>query len=300
MAGLYHGSMPDPVIADEQLAALLRDAAAQPAGPTDVATMRRAGRARAATRAPGPAMPATDTTIGGVPVRVYRPGARVTVVYLHGGGFVLGDLETHDALVRRFAAATDGTVVAVDYRRAPEDPWPAAVDDAVAVLTGLAGTGAPIAVAGDSAGGLLAILAALRLRGTVPLLAQLLICPNTDPTLRSPSVTGKGQGWLLDADTLREWIAMWLPDPATRALPATNALVADLRGLPPALIVTAEHDPLRDEGDAYAARLRDAGVPVIHRCEPGLIHNFPTLRDVSPACAAAESRFLADAAALLS
>lgn len=297
-----------PVIADEQLAALLRDAAAQPAADspgdaspadaeTEVIALRRAGRARAATRAAGPAMPTVDKTMGGVPVRVYQPGAAVTVVYLHGGGFVIGDLETHDALVRRFAAATGATFVAVDYRRAPEHPWPAAVDDAVAVITELDGIGTRIAVAGDSAGGLIAVLAALRVRGAVPLVAQLLVCPNIDPALRSPSVRERATGWLLDADTLRRWIGMWLPDPATRDL--ADPLLADLRGLPPAVVVTAEHDPLRDEGAAYAARLREAGAPVTHRCEPGLIHNFPTLRDVSPACAEAEARYLRDADRLL-
>ena len=241
-------------------------------------------------------MPTVDTTIADVPVRIYQPGGHAVVAYFHGGGFVLGDLDTHDAQVRRLAAATAATVVAVDYRRAPEHPWPAAVDDATAVVTQLAGDGTPVAVAGDSAGGLIAILTALR---QIPVVAQLLVCPNTDPTLRSASVAEKGQGWLLDADTLRRWVAMWLPDPGLRASPLTNPLVADLQGLPPAVVVTAEHDPLRDEGNTYAVRLRDAGVPVTHRCEPGLVHNFPTLRDVSPSAAAAEDRFLRDAAALL-
>ncbi|WP_436519893.1 alpha/beta hydrolase [Actinoplanes sp. HUAS TT8] len=287
------------MIADEQLAAFLRAATAQPATESDIPTLRAAGRARAATRPPGPAMPAKDTTVAGVAVRSYQPGAATVIVHLHGGGFVLGDLDTHDPQARRLAAATGATVVAVDYRRAPEHPWPAAVDDATTVITALAAEHARIAVAGDSAGGLIAILAALRLRGEVPLVAQLLVCPNADPTLRSPSVTEKGQGWLLDPGTLREWIARWLPDATTHDSPMVNPLAADLRGLPPALVVTSEHDPLRDEGDAYAARLRDAGVPVTHRREPGLIHNFPSLRHVSPACAAAEDRFLADAAALL-
>lgn len=284
-------------IADEQLAALLRDVAAEPAtDEPDVAKLRQAARVRAAARTPGPEMPTVDTTIADVPVRIYQPGGHAVVAYFHGGGFVLGDLDTHDAQVRRLAAATAATVVAVDYRRAPEHPWPAAVDDATAVVTQLAGDGTPVAVAGDSAGGLIAILTALR---QIPVVAQLLVCPNTDPTLRSASVAEKGQGWLLDADTLRRWVAMWLPDPGLRASPLTNPLVADLQGLPPAVVVTAEHDPLRDEGNTYAVRLRDAGVPVTHRCEPGLVHNFPTLRDVSPSAAAAEDRFLRDAAALL-
>ncbi|MBM0258844.1 alpha/beta hydrolase [Micromonospora sp. 4G55] len=292
--------MPEHWIADEHLAALVRTARARPAvGEPDVAMLRQAARVRAAAREPGPDVPSVDTTMAGVPVRVYQPGAGVVVVYFHGGGFVLGDLDTHDAQVRRLAVATAATVVAVDYRRAPEHPWPAAVDDAVAVVRRVADGGTPVAVAGDSAGGLVAILTALRLRDEVPLLAQLLVCPNTDPTLRCPSVDDKGRGWLLDADVLRRWVAMWLPDPDIRVSPLANPLVADLRGLPPAVVVTAEHDPLRDEGAAYAMRLRDVGVPVMHRREPGLVHNFLTLRDVSPSAAAAEDRFLRDAAQLL-
>lgn len=294
------GPVPRDWIADEQLAALLRSAAGRPdTGEPDVATLRQAARARARDRTPGPEMPSVDTTMAGVAVRVYQPGAGVVVVYLHGGGFVLGDLDTHDAQARRLAAATTATVVAVDYRRAPEHPWPAAVDDAAGVVTQIAASGVPVAVAGDSAGGMIAILTALRLLDTVPLVAQLLVCPNTDPALRSASVDDKGRGWLLDADVLRRWVAMWLPDPGLRDSPSASPLVADLEGLPPAVVVTAEHDPLRDEGDAYAARLRDAGVAVTHRREPGLIHNFPALRDVSPAAAAAEDRFLRDAAELL-
>jgi acetyl esterase len=292
--------VPKDWIADEHLAALLRSAAEHSvAGEPDVATLRQAARVRAKGRTPGPDMPSVDTTMAGVPVRVYQPGARLVVVYLHGGGFVLGDLDTHDAQVRRLAAATTATVVAVDYRRAPEHPWPAAVDDASGVVTHIAAAGTPVAVAGDSAGGLIAILTALRLLGKASLVAQLLVCPNTDPSLRSSSVADKGRGWLLDADVLRRWVATWLPDPGLRDSPLTNPLIANLEGLPPAVVVTAEHDPLRDEGDAYAARLQAAGLAVIHRCEPGLIHNFPTLRDVSPSAAAAEDRFLHDAANLL-
>ncbi|GAA3288790.1 alpha/beta hydrolase [Dactylosporangium vinaceum] len=292
--------MPADFIADEQLAAVLRAAASPPGGAApSIAELRRAARARAALRGPGPAMATADAVLGGVPVRVYRPGRSAVIVYCHGGGFVLGDLDTHDPQVRRLAAATGATVVAVGYRRAPEHPWPAAVDDAVAVLAAVGGGGRGVAVAGDSAGGLIAMLAAIRVLGEVHLTAQLLVCPNTDPSLGSASVEQKARGWLLDADVLREWVAMWLPDPALRQSAQVSLLRTDLRQLPPAVIVTAEHDPLRDEGDAYAARLREAGVAVVHRCEPGLVHNFPTLRDVSPACAAAEDRFLDDAAALL-
>ncbi|MEV4539841.1 alpha/beta hydrolase fold domain-containing protein [Asanoa sp. NPDC049518] len=258
----------------------------------DIVALRARSRARAATRRPGPPMATEDRLIGGVPVRVYRPDARPVVVYLHGGGFVLCDLETHDSLVRRLAAATGACVVAVDYRLAPEHAWPAAVDDAVAVITALASGDRPVAVAGDSAGGMLAVLAALRLPG-LPLLALLLMCPNADPTLSSPSVTEFGGA------TLRAWIDLWLPDPAVHTSAEVNLLAADLRGLPPTLLVTAERDALRDEGDALAARLTAAGVPVRHWREAGAEHNFPTLRDTSPEAAAAEDRYLHAAADLL-
>jgi acetyl esterase len=245
----------------------------------EIAALRAGARGRASARRPGPPMPTLDEVVDGVPVRRYHPGAGPVVVYLHGGGFLVGDLDTHDAQVRRLAAATGASVVAVDYRRAPEHPFPAAIDDAVAVAARQEGA---VALAGDSAGGMIAVLAALRLRGRLPLLAQLLVCPNAD---------GSGGG------DYREWVELWLPDQASRA--AADLLTADLRGLPPALVVTAEHDSLRGEGDAYARRLAEAGVPVVHRCEPGLEHNFPSMRDTSPAAAAAEDRFLADAAALL-
>ncbi|MDG4823706.1 alpha/beta hydrolase [Asanoa sp. WMMD1127] len=258
----------------------------------DVAALRAGARSRAAARTPGPPMPTQDRVLGGVPVRVYQPDATPVVVYLHGGGFVMGDLDTHDPQVRRLAAATGASVVAVDYRRAPEHPWPAAVDDAVSVLTAL--SGGPLAVAGDSSGGMLAALAALRVPG---LRAQLLVCPNADPTLSSPSVVSEADNGFLDPAVLREWISWWLPSPADRS--HVNLLRADLAGQPPALVVTAEHDPLRDEGEAYAARLAAAGVPVRQWREPGLRHDFPTMRDTDPAAAAAEDRFLAAARELL-
>ncbi|MEV0716625.1 alpha/beta hydrolase [Asanoa sp. NPDC050611] len=263
----------------------------------EVAALRAGARERAAARTPGPPMPTEDSRIAGVPVRVYQPDATPVIVFFHGGGFVVGDLDTHDAQVRRLAHATGASVVAVDYRRAPEHPWPAAIDDAEAVLTSLAGSGAPLAVAGDSSGGMVAALVALRVPGLV---AQLLICPNADPTLSSASVRSEADNPFLDPAVLRRWIGWWLPDAATRSSAAVNLLVADVHGQPPALIVTAEHDPLRDEGEAYAARLADAGVPVRHWREPGLLHDFPTMRDADPAAAAAEDRFLAAARELLS
>lgn len=254
-----------------------------------------------------------DLTVGpsGVPVREYRPaaaGSRGTVVFLHGGMWVIGDLDSHDRLCRRLVQAAGVAVVAVDYRRAPEHVWPAAVDDAVAVLrwvrddpgAPLGGAG-PVAVMGDSAGGHLATLACLRLRDAgEPLPAlQVLAYPNTDLTLSQPSVRSKGAGWGLDADAVAWGAELWVPDPARRADPEVSPLFADLHGLPPAIVVTAEHDPLRDEGDAYAARLAASGVQVRHRCETGQLHGFLTMDTVSGAAASAGERLFSELADLL-
>jgi acetyl esterase len=249
-----------------------------------------------ADRPKGPALAHIDDRDGpdGLRLRHYRPReeARPLVVFVHGGGFVMCDLDSHDRTCRRIADACDVEVLAVDYRRAPEHPYPAAIDDVTAVLR----WAAPVAVAGDSAGGYLATMACLRLRDAGDRLpaAQILVCPNTDLTLARPSIVEKGTGHGLDADFLEWVVAQWTPDPADRA-PASPLLAADLRGLPDTLIVTAEHDALRDEGDAYAGRLAAAGVRVLHRQEAGLEHGFIQNMDLtSPAAAAAHDRLFAD------
>jgi acetyl esterase len=258
--------------------------------------LRDGARERCRTRPRGPELAVVEdlTGPGAVPLRRYRPGGAglPLLVYLHGGGFVFCDLDTHDRTCRRIARACDVDVLAVDYRLAPEHPHPAALDDAVAVLS----WARPAAVAGDSAGGLLATAACLALRdtgGPLPGL-QALICPNTDLTLSSPSITEKGTGYGLDADMLAYFAASYVPDPAARAA-ASPLHAPDLTGLSPALIVTAENDPLRDEGEAYARRLAAAGVPVRHRREAGLPHGFIQDMDLTdPAAAAAHDRFFAD------
>jgi acetyl esterase len=155
-----------------------------------------------------------------------------------------------------------------------------------------------VAVAGDSAGGTLAALACLRLRDECPAALprlQALLYANTDLTGTQPSMREKAAGWGLDASTVRFFNSQWVPDQARWSDPGVSPLHApDLSGLPGALIVTAEHDPLRDESEAYARRLRDAGVEVELRREPGLIHNFMLLDEISPACAAAADRVAAD------
>ncbi|MCX5122108.1 alpha/beta hydrolase [Micromonospora sp. NBC_00362] len=235
----------------------------------------------------------------GLPLRHYRPReqARPLVVFAHGGAFVIGDLDTHDSICRRIADACDVEVLAVDYRRAPEHPYPAAIEDVTAVLR----WARPAAVAGDSAGGYLATMACLWLRDASEALpaVQILICPNTDLTLSQPSVVEKGTGHALDASFLAWAITQWTPDPASRA-PASPLLAPDLHSMPDALIVTAEHDALRDEGDAYAYRLARAGARVVHRQEPGLVHGFIQNTDLtSPEAATAHGRLFNNIAALI-
>ena len=247
-----------------------------------------------------------DLRIGDLSCRLYRPlaGPLPLVVYLHGGGWTVGSLDSHDRACRRLAAGSATSVLAVDYRLAPEHPWPASVDDTVAAIRWVA-TAPPelehsgaLAVAGDSAGGTLAALSCLRLRDehrdALPDL-QVLIYANTDLTGNHRSMHEKASGFGLDADTVRFFSSQWVPDKARWSDPGVSPFHAqDLRGLPPALIITAEHDVLRDEGEAYARRLREAGVAVQLRREPGLVHNFLLLDQVSPACAAAGDRIAAD------
>ncbi|GAA4574269.1 alpha/beta hydrolase [Planotetraspora kaengkrachanensis] len=301
-------------LADAELAEFIRTTRTNPGPPArDIGpTALRDGQRRRAMAAPrGPSLPLVDDImIGELPVRLYRPaaGPLPLVVFLHGGMWTIGDLESHDRACRRLAAAAEVAVLAVDVRRAPEHPWPAAVDDAVAAVLWadrhrdrMGALGVP-AVAGDSSGGNLAALACMRLRdegGPTPL-AQILIYPNTDLTLSQPSVLEKGTGWGLDADAVAWGAEMWVPEGAMRADPRVSPLHApDLGGLPPALVVTAEHDPLRDEGDAYARRLTAAGVPVRHHCEAKMVHGFLTLDAVSPAAAAAGDRLFTRVAELL-
>ena len=287
------------LFADEQLAAFVSQMPPPLAG-LDVAAMREGIAQRARERSRGPEMHAVrELRIGQIPARLYRSVARRTplVVYLHGGGWTIGSLETHDRMCRRLAGGC-------------EHPWPASVEDTVAALCWVAS--APpelgempdaVAVAGDSAGGTLAALACLRLRDEHPAALpglQVLLYANTDLTGAQPSMREKAAGWGLDADTVRFFNSQWVPDRTRWSDPGVSPLHApDLSGLPGALIVTAEHDPLRDESEAYARRLRDAGIDVELRREPGLIHNFMLLDEVSPACAAAAGRVAADLRARL-
>ncbi|OKI62317.1 alpha/beta hydrolase [Micromonospora sp. CB01531] len=220
---------------------------------------------------------------GGVPARLYRDGdhdATPVVLYAHGGGWVMGSVDTHDGLCRHVAAASGWAVLSVDYRLAPECPYPAAVDDMARALTWLRGPGAArhgldpgrIAVAGDSVGGHLAAVTARHAQDAgIRLAGQILICPVIDPAADYPALDEYG----LDREEMRFFWDAFAPPGVDRTQPNLNPLRADLTGLPPALVITAELDLLSAEGERYAARLLAAGVPVTATRYQGLIHNFP-------------------------
>ncbi len=203
-------------------------------------------------------------------------GPRPTLLYLHGGGFVVGSLETHDSLCRQLALRSGWEVVALDYRLAPEHPFPAAWDDAWAALRALAAQrpARPLAVGGDSAGGTLAAATALRARDAgLPLAMQLLITPGTAPTPDSGSQRLFGNGFLLDRTTIDWFFELSVP-PAHRHDPRFAPLLAEVDGVAPCSLVLAECDPLVDEGLAYGDRLRAAGVPVELALQRGVTHDF--------------------------
>ncbi|MCS7206713.1 MAG: alpha/beta hydrolase [Dehalococcoidia bacterium] len=245
-----------------------------------------------AARAPRPPVAKVeDRTIPGpggpIPVRLYWPqtGTPVgLVVYYHGGGWVLGDLDTHDAPCRHLANASQCLVIAVHYRRAPEHKFPAAVDDAEAaarwaVQNASAWGLSPrrVALAGDSAGGNLVAAVTLRAkeRGGPSFAGQVLIYPVTDYTLDRPSYLQNAEGYLLTREGMRWFWGHYLARAEDGAHPLASPLRApDLTGLPPAIILTAEYDPLRDEGEAYAERLAQAGVPTVCLRYMGNIHGF--------------------------
>jgi acetyl esterase len=253
---------------------------------------------------PGPAGP--------LRLRLYRPRAAAAqpvplVTFFHGGGWVIGDIDTHDGSCRILSRRTGAVVVSVDYRLAPEHPFPAALDDCDAAVTWVAahardlgGDPAHLAVAGDSAGGNLAAAVTLRARdrGGPALCAQALVYPAVDFTTVRPSQVRNGEGYLLTAAAIRWFSAQYLAD-HDPADPRASPLLADHTGLPPAVVATAEFDPLHDEGTAYADALRAAGVEVDHLDFPGLVHGFMGLGSLSPASARAADEVWAAFASLL-
>ncbi len=231
-------------------------------------------------------------------VRVLVPAGeiRALVVYYHGGGWVIGDLDTHDHLVRVLANRLQAAFVNVDYRLAPEHRFPAAADDAWAALlwvtermTEIAGRPVPLVVMGDSAGGNLAAVVARRARdaGGPELAGQVLIYPVTDADLDTASYLDPENQLLLTRESMIWFWDHYAPDPADREHPDASPLRADdLSGLAPAIVVTAEHDPLRDEGEAYAAQLALAGVAVAQQRFAGQMHAFFAMVGVLPGSAA--------------
>ena len=228
---------------------------------------------------PGPAGP--------LAIRVYRPVLKETLpalVYFHGGGFVICNLDTHDRQCRRLANASGCVVISVDYRLAPENKYPAAVEDAFAATKYVAGHAGEfgidpdrLGVGGDSAGGNLATVVArlARDRGGPRLKFQLLIYPLVDFYDQSPSIRELAKDYFLTSEAMDWFTAMYLPSHEAGLEPNASPMhAADVRGLPPAMIITAEYDPLRDQGEAYARTLQSAGVPVELKRYEGMIHAF--------------------------
>ncbi len=228
---------------------------------------------------PGPA--------GDVPVRIYSPGeggGRPALLFFHGGGFVTGDIESHDPLCREIANRADCVVVSVDYRLAPEHRFPAAPEDCYAALRWVAEHGAEIgvdttrlAIAGDSAGGNMAAVVALLCleRGGPALRHQVLIYPVIDPSCDSASQHENGSGYMLTQTTMRWFWAQYLNDESEASLPTVCPMRAErVDGLPPTTVLTAEFDPLRDEGETYAAKLTEAGIPTELTRYEGQVHGF--------------------------
>jgi acetyl esterase/lipase len=224
---------------------------------------------------PDPVESVEDVSAGGVPARVYDPGGSAAgVVYFHGGGWVLGSLGSHDKLCRTLAARSGCTVISVDYRLAPEHPHPAAVEDAWTATEWAAKRWSPLAVAGDSAGGHLAAVTALRARDEgLQLSQQVLVYPVTDFDFETPSYLEHGVDTTLTTTTMRWYWDNYVPDEHARR-EASPLRAPDLVGVAPALVITAECDPLRDEGEDYARRLEEAGVSVVLSRYEGQMHGF--------------------------
>jgi acetyl esterase/lipase len=283
---------------------LLAASAEGPSGP-ETAQQRRAGlRQLAELAGEGEvfAIQADDLCIPGgdgepLGLRHYAPafqpsGSGGLLVYIHGGGFVGGDLETHDGVCRAIASASQCAVLAVDYRRPPEHPFPAAVEDALAALSWAADHAAELGVhpgrlglAGDSAGGNIAAAACLlaRARGGPAIALQVLICPILEIAPRQPSRTAFREGFFLNPARFAQDVADYAPGQTEYDDPQLSPLcAADLGDLPPTLVHVAEYDPFRDEGLAFAERLRQHGTPAVAQLHPGMIHYFYALPRMIP------------------
>ena len=240
---------------------------------------------------PGPA--------GDIAIRVYTPvdassPVLAGLVFFHGGGFVIGDLETHDDLCRCLANGSGCRIVSIDYRLAPEHPFPAAVDDSFAATQWVAAHAAELgidpkrlAVGGDSAGGNLAAVVAqlAKAKGAPAIAFQLLIYPVTQlgAPAETKSMRENGKGYFLEKDGMDWFTQMYAPDAKHRSDPRLSPLLCpDVSGQPPAYVITAGFDPLRDEGKDYADKLDAAGVPVTYVNYPGMVHGFFSMRSLIP------------------
>ena len=259
-------------------------------GAAQARALYQAGR-RVLAPEPMPTAAISDLTMTGpggvIPLRVYRPrldGVLPGLVFFHGGGWVVGDMDTHDTMCRHLARRGDCSVVSVDYRLAPEHRFPAAVEDCFAATEWVA-ENAPrldidptrLAVGGDSAGGNLAAVVALLARdnGAPALTHQVLIYPATDAAMAHPSIERFGEGYVLTRATMRWFYEQYLRGPDDVAdWRASPLRAADLAGVAPAFVVTAGYDPLCDEGEEYARRLAEHGVTVRHRRFAGQVHGF--------------------------
>ncbi len=242
---------------------------------------------------PEPIGAVAEHSVGGrggpIPVRVYRPdaaGPLPVVVYAHGGGFVFCDLDSHDSLCRALANLVPAVVVSVGYRRAPENPWPTAAEDVYAATrwaadnaVALGGDPRRLAVGGDSAGGNLAAVTAImaRDRGGPALAGQLLLYPVIAADFDTESYRLFGKGYYNPRPALQWYWDCYVPAVSDRTHPYAAPLHAELSGLPPAVVVIAGHDPLRDEGLAFGAALEQAGVPAVRLRYEGGIHGFMTM-----------------------
>ncbi len=268
---------------DPEIAAHLeRQKEQPPRSALDIAATRAMMRRGAALAGTPPELALVQDLLlaGGVRARDYRAGlgdALPLVIYFHGGRFFSGDLESHDTVCRMLARASECRVVAVDYRLAPEYLFPAAVEDAAAAVEWALGLGVPVAVAGDSAGANLAAGAALRLRGGA-LRCQALIYPMIDATCSMASYAEFAEGYGPGAEDMKRGWRTYLPVGTDPCDPMVSPLHAhDVSGAARAMVVTAEYDTLRDEGEAYARKLEQAGVPVVLRRYEGTIHGFFTM-----------------------
>ncbi len=296
---------------DRFIRALIQWQAVDRPAPARTLTLEQVRRryADSATRSRGGAEPVpvasvTDQLLDGLDggkftVRTYLPLADRgrLVTFLHGGGWTVGDIDTHDSVCRRIATALGAVVVSVDYRRAPEHPHPGPLQDGIVAAEWAAATftGREHVIAGDSAGGGLSVGISMHERdnGGITFAAQLLVYPPADPAMRSESIRTYATGYLGDVDDLRWYYEQYLTEPEHHTDPAIDLLNADLRELAPTVVCTAEFDPLHDEGVELADRLAAAGVTVRHIPALGLTHGFLLMADIVPSAATATSDVLA-------